>query len=255
MHVLILGGTAEARALALALTGIADVRVTSSLAGSTRDPRLPAGRVVSGGFGGADGLAEFLRVEGVDSLVDATHPFAVTMSANAVAASRATGTPLIALQRPPWRQQQGDRWHPVSGVPAAAVRARELCPVGAAVFVTTGRRELAPFAPDGERRYVIRVVDEPAGPLPPHREVISDRGPYTRAAETALMRQFGIRVLVTRNSGGDLTQAKIEAARDLELPVVMVARPESHAQSVASVGEVLALLNRGTTPPGPTARG
>ncbi|MBL7495205.1 precorrin-6A/cobalt-precorrin-6A reductase [Frankia sp. CNm7] len=243
MRVLILGGTREARDLAAALVDEPGVTVTTSLAGRVRDPALPAGETVIGGFGGVAGLRAFLRARGIEAVVDATHPFAATMSAHAVAACAPPGhgddpagalagdpagpgsVPLLQLTRPGWTPGPGDDWHRARDLPAAADRARALCPPGRGVFVTTGRRQLAPFATDRDRHYLIRAVDPPTDVLPPRHTVVLDRGPYTVDGETRLLRAHDVRVLVTKDSGGALTVAKLDAARTLGLPVVMVDRP------------------------------
>lgn len=246
MRVLILGGTREARDLAAALVDEPGMTVTTSLAGRVRDPALPAGETVIGGFGGVAGLRAFLRDRAVDVVVDATHPFATAMSAHAVTAclgpapdgepaagagesdaneGGARGVALLRLARPGWTRRPGDIWHRVGDIDAAAARARQLCPPGGAVFVTTGRRQLAPYATDPDRHYVVRAVDPPTGPLPPRHTVLLDRGPYTVEGETRLLRDHEIRVVVTKDSGGALTVAKLDAARVLGLPVVMVDRP------------------------------
>jgi precorrin-6A/cobalt-precorrin-6A reductase len=232
LTVLVLGGTSEARALAAELAGRPGLRVISSLAGRVRDPALPAGEVRIGGFGGAAGLAGWARAQGVHAVVDATHPFAETISAHAVAACAHTGLPLLRLTRPGWREQPGDDWHQVDSLTEAAA----ILPVlGTRVFLTTGRQGLAAFAappPAAPSQaalaalwFLIRCVDPPSGPMPANREVLLARGPYTRDAEHALMRRFDINVLVTKNSGGPLTEGKLAAARDLGLPVVMIRRP------------------------------
>ena len=223
MRVLILGGTGEARALAAALHDRPDTEVTSSLAGRVRDPALPVGAVRLGGFGGVAGLTEFLRHHRIDALLDATHPFAPTITAHAVAAADEAGVPLLILRRPGWQPGAGDRWHRVDSIAAAATFVRQL---GAGtVFLTTGRRDLAPFADDSGRHYLIRTVDEPQTSLPPIHALVLDRGPYTVDGERDLMRRHGVTVLVTKDSGGPMTEAKLAAARELRLPVVMVERP------------------------------
>ena len=242
MRILILGGTGEARALAAGLAA-QGADVISSLAGRVREPRLPAGRVRIGGFGGADGLTAFLKEESITHVIDATHPFAGTISANAARAAGEAGVPRLVLRRPGWDADPS--WESVADIheAAAAVRdwpgaatpavldgpgaatpaARDL--PGEAVFLTTGRRDLAAFAGDREHRFLVRTVDPPEGPVPPRATVILDRGPYTVAGETGLMRDHGIGLLVTKNSGGPMTAAKLEAARDLGVHVVMVQRP------------------------------
>jgi len=220
--VLILGGTAEARDLAARLDGTPGLRVVSSLAGRVRDPALPLGEVRIGGFGGPDGLADWLRGQAVTAVVDATHPFARQISDNAAAACAAVGIPLLSLVREPWAPSDGDAWHQVDSVAAAAAAVPGL---GKRAFLTTGRQELAPFAALDGVWFLIRCVDPPEGPLPRSRQVILARGPYDADAELALMREHAIDVLVTKNSGGPLTAGKLAAARRLGIPVVMVRRP------------------------------
>lgn len=219
---LILGGTAEARDLASRLDGTPGLRVVSSLAGRVRDPALPRGEVRIGGFGGPDGLAGWLRAQDITAVVDATHPFARRISDSAAAACAATGTPLLGLVREPWAPGDGDAWHQVDSVAAAA----DVLPgLGKRAFLTTGRQELAPFVPLDQVWFLIRCVDPPDGPLPRSCQVILARGPYDADAEQALMREHAIDVLVTKNSGGALTAGKLTAARRLGIPVVMVRRP------------------------------
>jgi len=222
MRLLLVGGTGEARDLAAALDGTPGLRVVSSLAGAVSQPRLPVGEVRVGGFGGPSGLARWLTDNGVSAVVDASHPFAARISASCVAATTATGVPLLRLERPAWTAQPGDDWYPVPDVPAAAALLPSL---GRRPLVTTGRRDLPAFYGVPDVRVLARCVDPPAHAVPPHVEILLDRGPYTVAAETRLMRRRGIDVLVTKNSGGALTEAKLLAARDLGLPVVMVQRP------------------------------
>jgi precorrin-6A/cobalt-precorrin-6A reductase len=201
--VLILGGTGEARELAGRLAQAGELLVVSSLAGRVADPALPAGEVRVGGFGGVAGLTGWLRDRQVAAVVDATHPFAQKISADAVAGP-------------------GDAWHEVGSLPAAA---QALPALGRRAFLTTGRQGLAAFAGLDRMWFLIRCVDPPAGPMPPARQVILARGPYDAAAEQELMRAHQIDVLVTKNSGGPLTSGKLAAARALGVPVVMVRRP------------------------------
>jgi precorrin-6A/cobalt-precorrin-6A reductase len=242
VRVLILGGTAEARALATRLHDLG-VDVVSSLAGRVRDPTLPVGDVRIGGFGGADGLAAYLR--DVDVLVDATHPFAATISHNAAAAAHATGTPLVALRRPAWEPSDEDEWEPVPSVSAAATLVAAASE--GAVLLTTGRRDLAAFAADDRHFYVVRTVDPPEPPLPPRHTLVLDRGPYVVDGERDLMRAHDVRVLVTKNSGGDLTRAKLTAARQLRVRVIMVERPALPVgvEAVESVDAVVSRLGSG----------
>ncbi|MFD0274872.1 cobalt-precorrin-6A reductase [Kitasatospora sp. NPDC127111] len=220
-HLLILGGTTEARALAAALAG-SPLRVTSSLAGRVAEPRLPAGEVRIGGFGGPAGLAAWLRAEAVDAVVDATHPFAAVMSGNAALAARATGVPLLALRRPGWAPAAGDRWHPVASLEAAAAA---LPALGRRVFLTTGRQGIGAFAHLDGLHFLARSVDPPEPPMPAALEVLLDRGPFTLDGERALLREHRIDVVVTKDSGGAATAPKLTAARELGLPVVVVERP------------------------------
>lgn len=221
MRILILGGTGEARALAAALSGRPGLDVVSSLAGRVRDPALPVGEVRIGGFGGVDGLVDYLRRERVDVVVDATHPFAATITRNAVEATATVGVPLVVLRRPAWPVEPG--WIRVPDIVAAASQVAGLPP--GCVFLTTGRRDLAAFAHDDGHHYLVRAVEPPDGTMPPHLTVLLDRGPYTVDGEARLMLEHGVTALVTKNSGGDLTVAKLVAARERGIPLVVVDRP------------------------------
>lgn len=222
--VLILGGTGEARDLATQLVDAGGVRVVSSLAGRVARPRLPVGEVRVGGFGGVDGLAAYLREEPVAAVVDATHPFAEQISVNAAAACTRTGTPLLRLQRPGWEAGDGDDWHWVDSLEGAAA----LLPgAGARVFLTTGRQGLAAFRDVADAFFLIRCVDPPEpADLPPHHELLLDRGPYSLEGELALIDELRLDVVVTKDSGGQLTAAKLAAARERGIPVIVVRRPQ-----------------------------
>jgi len=226
MHVLILGGTTEARRLAAELAADPALRVTSSLAGRVAEPRLPAGEVRIGGFGGPSGLADWLREQHVDALIDATHPFAGTISRNAAEAAAEVHVPLLALRRPSWVPVSGDRWHPVGSLDEAAA---VLPALGRRVFLTTGRQGLAAFAGLAELFFLVRSVDAPEPPMPRRTEVLLDRGPFTLDGERAVLREHRIDVLVTKDSGAAATAPKLTAARELGLPVVIVRRPEPPA--------------------------
>ena len=254
--VLVLGGTSEARALALDLHGRPGLRVISSLAGRVSRPAQPAGQVRVGGFGGADGLAAWARAEDVGAVVDATHPFAQTISANAADACARTGLPLLRLARPAWTARPGDDWRPAGSLDEAAGLLRRGA-LWSRVFLTSGRQGLSVFAPIEELWFLIRCVDPPSGPMPARREVLLARGPYERAAERALMQRFGVDVLVTKNSGGPQTEGKLDAARDLGLPVVMVARPAPvpGVASVADVGGAVGWVLAQASRPGPARAG
>ena len=220
MRILILGGTGEARELAAELAA-AGADVTSSLAGRVSQPRLPDGQVRIGGFGGAEGLAAFLRAEGITHLVDATHPFAATITANAALAAVDAGVPRLVLRRPGWEVDPS--WERVAGIREAAEAVARW--PGESVFLTTGRRDLGAFAADDSHRYLVRTVDPPEGAVPPRMTLVLDRGPYTVESESALMREHRIGLLVTKNSGGPMTAAKLTASRDLGVQVIMVRRP------------------------------
>ncbi len=240
MNVLVLGGTGEARRLAAALDGRPGFAVTSSLAGRVAVPALPEGEVRIGGFGGVDGLVAWMRGSRTDAVVDATHPFAARMTANAVAAAEAVGVPLLLLRRPGWQEGPGDRWH---RVPDAAAAAALLPALGERVFLAIGRGDLPVFARLAELWFLLRAVDPPPPPLPPRHHVVLARGPFTADAERALLREHRIDVLVTRDSGGEMTAAKLVAARELGLPVVLMARPEAPpAPTVATVAEAVQWL-------------
>ncbi|MFF1770342.1 cobalt-precorrin-6A reductase [Streptomyces sp. NPDC058249] len=239
-HVLVLGGTTEARELAAELAARPGVRVTSSLAGRVSRPGALEGDVRIGGFGGAEGLAEWLREHGVAVVVDATHPFASGITANAARAAAVTGVPAVVLRRPGWRPGPGDRWHSAASLTEAAVL---LPALGRRVFLTTGRLGLAAFADLAELHFLVRSVEAPEPPLPPDTDILLARGPFTVDGERALLRAHGIDVLVTKDSGGDATAAKLTAARDLGLPVVVVRRPPLPV-GVTAVPDVASALAR-----------
>jgi precorrin-6A/cobalt-precorrin-6A reductase len=235
-RVLILGGTGEARRLATALVA-EGVDVLSSLAGRVADPVVPPGEVRVGGFGGAAGLTAWLQAHPVQSLVDATHPFAATMTASAAAAADATGIPLLRLQRPGWSPQPGDDWRWVDTPAEAALTVAGF----GSVFLTTGRRGLGAFA-GLTGRCLVRSVDPPDPPLPERTTVVLARGPFAVSDELALMRQHGVDVVVTKDSGGGMTAAKLAAARQLGVPVVLIRRPPlpPGVPTVATVEEAVA---------------
>jgi precorrin-6A/cobalt-precorrin-6A reductase len=234
--ILLLGGTTEARALAAALHADG-IDIMSSLAGRVARPRLPDGPVRIGGFGGPAQLAAWLDERGVRAVVDATHPFAQRISASAAQACRTAGVPLLRLERPGWIARPGDRWHRVATLQDAAARIPSL---GARVLLTTGRQGLAAFA-HSDAWFLIRCVDPPGPPLPREHVVVLDRGPYTPAGEGRLIDTYKIDVVVTKDSGGTLTQAKLDAARERGLSVIVVDRPpRPAAATVATVEAALA---------------
>ncbi len=235
LRILILGGTTEASALARLLAGDPRFDATLSLAGRTASPKSQPLATRIGGFGGAEGLARFLRDERIDVMVDATHPYAARISANAVAAHRATGIPLASLVRPGWVAQPGEHWREVRSANEAAER---LGPSPRRVFLSLGRQELHAFAAAPQHHYLARVIDPPEQAiLPPNLRLLQARGPFDRAAEVRLMREEGIDVLVSKNAGGTATYAKIEAARELGLPVIMIARPDKPAGEIVTGAE------------------
>jgi precorrin-6A/cobalt-precorrin-6A reductase len=240
MRILILGGTQEGFDLAELLADVADAEIISSLAGRTREPRTPKGKVRTGGFGGAEGLARYLRAERITHLINATHPFAEEISASAVAAAEAVGIPLMRLLRPAWAAQREDRW--VAARHAA--EAAELCRRnGGRIFLTLGSGELAAFAHVHNAYFVVRMVDVPEEvPLRDYR-TIAARGPFSLQDELRLLAEHHIGLVVAKNSGGDATYAKVEAARRMALPVIMIDRPaialDPRSPAVASVAEAV----------------
>jgi precorrin-6A/cobalt-precorrin-6A reductase len=237
--VLILGGTAEARELASRLAIRPDLRVISSLAGRTDVPVPPPGEVRIGGFGGADGLAGWLRAEQVAAVIDATHPFAQAISAHAALACASSRTPLLRLLRPPWTAGPGDDWREAGSLEAAA----DLLPsAGRRAFLTIGRQGLHVFAPLDQTWFLIRCATPPAGPLPAARHVIV-AGLGGPGDERAIMTEHRIDVLVTKNSGGALTAGKLTAANQLGLPVVMIRRPPlADVRTCSSPGDAVSWL-------------
>jgi len=231
MHILILGGTGEARALASRLVA-AGHDVTTSLAGRTETPLQPQGALRVGGFGGASGLAAYLRTTQTNLLIDATHPYAGRISANAVAASAESGVPLIRLLRPQWNEPAGARWLHAADAEAAAAA----LPMGAVVLLTTGHGGLDAFLARTDCRFLVRVIEAPAKTLPAHTRLLIDRPPYDLAGETALLRRQGITHLVSKNSGGGQTAAKLDAAQALGIAIVMIDRPPyALAHEVANI--------------------
>jgi precorrin-6A/cobalt-precorrin-6A reductase len=221
--ILILGGTAEASALAEKLNTNKNLRVITSLAGRTSRPLAIAGESRSGGFGGVDGLVSFLVLEKIDLLIDATHPFAERISANAAKAASLAGVRLERLERPPWQPLPEDNWHMVASVEAAA----SALPGGARAFLALGRQHLEAFFGRDDVHFVVRMVDAPASPLPfKHHDLILAHAGLDETAESALFRRFDINHLVCRNSGGLRGMAKIAAARGMRLPVIMIEQPK-----------------------------
>jgi precorrin-6A/cobalt-precorrin-6A reductase len=242
-RLLIIGGTAEARALAEACAPRPELSVITSLAGRTRAPQDLPGEVRVGGFGGADGLARFLRARTIDRVIDASHPFAEQIGRHAAAACEAAGIPRLRLLRPPWRRRPGDRWIEVADLTEAARRLPEL---GRRAFLSVGHKDLAAFAGLSDVWLLIRTI-EPPKPLPLDQALwLQGRGPFSVDAELALLCAHGIDVLVTKASGGDATYAKLAAARALGLPMLMLRRPPPPpGPLVRTVAAALAWLDRG----------
>jgi precorrin-6A/cobalt-precorrin-6A reductase len=259
------------------------MRTVSTFAGRVQNPRLPEGEVRIGGFGGLTGLIHWLQDNHVSAIMDATHPFAERISRTAAEAAHHTGTPILLLRRPGWTPAPGDTWHWVDSLPAAAAALPNLTPnpltltppgplassmappgvptdpaaqpatvpttnatlfPGRRVFLTTGRQGLSAFAAVSDFWFLVRCVDPPDPPMPPRMHLLLDRGPYTVAGELALMREHRIDILITKDSGGELTSAKLHAARELGIPVIMVRRPEPpDVPTVATVAEALSWLD------------
>jgi precorrin-6A/cobalt-precorrin-6A reductase len=240
MRVLILGGTGDANRLA-AEVAAAGLDAIYSYAGRTQVPANQPLPMRVGGFGGADGLAYVIRQEQFTHVVDATHPFATEISRNALAACAATATPLVALERKPWEKTSGDNWIEVADM-AAAVAA--LPQARSNIFLAIGRQHIAPFATRPQHAYTLRFIDAAGGPLPlPDTDLIVSRGPFTLAGELEMMRSRRIAWIVSRNSGGEGARAKIDAARELCLPVIMIRRPQLPERlRVESVADVMQWL-------------
>lgn len=238
IKVLILAGTTEGRLLGERLANDARYDVLLSFAGRTENLQRPAVAHRVGGFGGVEGLSRFLREGRYQTLVDATHPFAAQISRNAREAAVLTGTPLLRVQRPAWREQPGDQWRVVSDMHEAA---RALGSDPRRVFLSVGKQELPAFESAPQHDYLVRTIDTLALRLPRAR-LLTARGPFLLADELRLLERERIELLVSKNAGTSATYAKIEAARSLGIPVIMVARPTlsyaaPYTSEVASVAE------------------
>lgn len=250
-NILILGGTTEASSLARRLAATPErFAVTTSLAGRTTSPAPLPGEVRIGGFGGADGLARYLRETGTDAVVDATHPFAARMPWNASEACARTVTPLLRLERPAWEPGPEDRWTSVPDLGAAAAALAG----SRRIFLTTGRQELEPFSIHPDKWFLIRSI-EPPDPFPlPRAEIVLAKGPFTVPEEEALMAAHAVDTLVTKNSGAQATAAKLEAARRLGLRVVMVERPpKPDGHRAATIAQALDWLDALPSTPHPAS--
>jgi precorrin-6A/cobalt-precorrin-6A reductase len=234
MRVLILGGTTEASALATLLAGDPRFEATLSFAGRTAAPKAQPIATRVGGFGGADGLARYVEEQAIDAVIDATHPYAPRISANAVVACARAGVPLASLVRSAWKPEAGDTWQtaPTAVAAALAIGKEPRC-----VFLALGRQELHSFAAFAQHHYIARLIDPPQGVRPHNLVVLQQRGPFDFDAELRLLKERKIDVIVSRNSGGSATYAKIEAARVLRLPVIMIARPVKPAGHIVRTVE------------------
>lgn len=244
MKILILGGTAEAVELAGALSTRRH-QVTTSLAGRTENPRKPAGGIHVGGFGGADGLAEFLTDRKFDYLVDATHPFASEISANAVTAAKKSGVPMVRIDRPPFAEPPQANWWRVADASQAASR----LPHGATALLTIGRKLLEPFEARHDVHFLVRAIERPEIDLPDNFRLIQARPPFTRNEELGLMKREGVTHLLAKDAGGDMTGAKLQAAFMLKVQVIMLNRPDlPETNSVPGVEDALAVFDQFPAP-------
>lgn len=255
-RLLILGGSGEARQLAQAIAQDAQFAATYSLAGRTQAPKIPAMPIRYGGFGGVQGLCDYLRAQRIALLLDATHPFAAQMSHHAVLAAAQTGVRLLRLNRPAWQAQTGDQWQLFENMPAAAEALAQR--PAQRVFLTIGQRDIAPFQNAPQHTYLIRSVEPiPTERLPPHTHCLLQRGPFDLAHERSLLQQYRVDTLLSKNSGGNATAAKLLAARELGIAVMMIQRPAldksdksalvqlgKHAACVDSIDDALAYLHR-----------
>jgi precorrin-6A/cobalt-precorrin-6A reductase len=223
-RILILGGTSDALELANHLSTNERFRLIYSLAGRVEHPRVPnqSCEIRKGGFGGIDGLASYLTTHRIQAIIDATHPFAAQITRHAEVASQTTGIPLLIYARPPWTSLPQDRWHEVPNLQHAAALIPSL---GRRVFLAIGRQEVSVFAYCTDAHFLIRSIEPPTGPLPPDANILFARGPFYLADELTLLRDHAIDVIVTKNSGGPATYPKVEAAREMQIPVIMVQRP------------------------------
>ncbi|PLP60449.1 cobalt-precorrin-6A reductase [Mesorhizobium loti] len=246
-RILILGGTTEARQLAGQLVAKPDIELILSLAGRTENPVAQQVPTRVGGFGGAEGLAAYLKHIEADLLIDATHPYAARISANAATAAQLAGVPILALRRPGWERREGDRWTEVDDAAAAAVA---LGLIARRVFLALGRQEVGAFEAAAQHHYLLRSVDPVEPPLGvPHVDYLLARGPFREADEYQLLVEHHIDVMVSKNSGGEATYGKIAAARALGIEVVMIRRPVlPTVPSAPNIPELLAIVDHSLRP-------
>ncbi len=236
-RILILGGTGEARALADQMVALG-YDVTTSLAGVTEKPALPKGNIRIGGFGGTAGLARYLTAEAFDEIIDATHPFAAQISQHAFEASMATQTPMLRLAREAWAPQSGDRWIFAKDI----AEARDLLPASAKVLLTLGRKEVSLFFDRKDLSGLARMIEPPQIAVPMSFKLVLQRPPFSLEEELSLLRANNVQYLLCKNSGGARAE-KLDAARNLGIPVILVQRPKKPlVPSVDSVDQALALL-------------
>jgi precorrin-6A/cobalt-precorrin-6A reductase len=243
-RVLILGGTGDAAVLATKIAQISGFEVITSLAGRTQNPTFSSGPTCVGGFGGVVGLVNYLHDCKINLLIDATHPFAARISWNAAAATAEVGIPHLMLLRPAWEKTRGDRWLEVANMEEAATA---LSGLAQRVFLAIGKQELATFAHLRDIWFLMRAIAPPQrNALIPPGELLLSRGPFVLADERSLLMQYEIGAIVTKNSGGGATYAKIVAARELEIPVVMIQRPPMPScEQVNTIEEALIWLVEG----------
>ncbi|HYW18421.1 MAG TPA: cobalt-precorrin-6A reductase [Nodularia sp. (in: cyanobacteria)] len=243
MRVLILGGTGEAAELAAKVANIQGIEAITSLAGRTREPSVPLGDLRIGGFGGVAGLANYLHQMKIDLLIDATHPFATQIALNAADAAMEVKVPRLKLIRRPWEQVNGDRWLEVDSIKTAAAVLENQAQ---RVFLTVGRQEIGAFAHLNQIWFLMRMIDPPEPKsLVPQGILLCDRGPFHLDNEREILIHHQIDTIVSKNSGGDATYAKIIAARELKLKVVMVNRPPvPPGEQVTEIDEALLWLSQ-----------
>lgn len=239
-RVLILGGTDQGWQLAAQAATIPELEVFFSLAGRTRQPMIPIIQTRIGGFGGMTGLRDYLQQEKIDFLINATHPFATQISQNAAIAAESLIMPYLRLLRPAWQKSEQDNWIEVESYEAAV---SILSPLAQRVFLSIGRQELAVFSTLPDHWFLMRMVEPPSPTFCPQGKVILERGPFNLVQERSLLQTYKIEAIVSKNSGGNATYPKILAARELEIPVVMVQRPElERGETVAEIEEAMTWL-------------